>query len=85
MSKPAEEPDVTSVRDTASVTVSKPVDNKVPRRRRSSSSSRSRSGDVETLTVDPDVMAKAHAILRPGEQIKIVSEHEVMLIPKPHR
>lgn len=59
----------TIVRDTATVTVKGCVDGR--KRRRTRTERRGRSTPVQTLTVDPRVMVRAHEVCRPGEHIVI--------------
>jgi hypothetical protein len=62
-----------TVRDACEVTVTRPVDGR-PNRVTRGPDRRPRSGPVETLTVDPRVMAQAHAVIRPGEHLVIDNE-----------
>lgn len=76
-------PHTEPVRDTASVTVSTPVDGTRYRRRRRVQTRKDRPtmSMGTTLTVHPEVMAKVHEVRRPGEKVVIVSATEVRLVP----
>lgn len=71
---------MTEVRDTATVRVSSPVDG-TPRRRGKDKAPRT---TTTVLRVDPEVMAVARRIMRPGERLVIVNETTVRLVPKKH-
>lgn len=66
-----------TVRDTATVRVSDPVDGMVTR----AGSKRARPAPVDHVKVDPRVLATAKRIRRPGECLVIVNESEVRLVP----
>ena len=68
-----------SIRDTATVRPSEPVEGK-QRRRRPSAASQPRAVTTHQLEVDPQVMAAALAIKRPGQRLVIVSATEVRLV-----
>jgi len=65
------------VRETATVTVSEPVDG---RRRRRAATGRRPASPVEGFTVDPRIWAAAKAALRPGERLKIVGPDLVITV-----
>jgi hypothetical protein len=67
-----------TVRKTATVSVTKPVSGE-PRRRGPSKRKRQ---PVKTITVLPEVLAKAHEVMRPGEVMRIVAEDCVILEPR---
>lgn len=72
-----------TVRDTASVTVSKPVDGTRHYRARATDR-RPRTAPVQRQRVDPAVMAQARRIMRPGQRLVIVSPSCVRLVNVPH-
>jgi hypothetical protein len=67
--------EIPTVRETATVLVSEPVDG--TRRRRASHTRRRLAVTTETWTVDPRIMAAAKAALRPGERLVLVAPGEV--------
>lgn len=67
-----------TIRDTAAVHLSEPIDGK--RRRRASAAHQRRAITTHQLEVDPQVMAAALAIKRPGQRLVIVSATEVRLV-----
>jgi hypothetical protein len=66
------------LRETVSVTCTSTVNG--ARRRKPRYYHRPRSGHVETWRVDADVMRAAHAALRPGEHIVLVSPTRVDIV-----
>lgn len=68
-----------TVRNTATVTVSEPVDGR-RRSRRPVTENRRLASTTGYLRVDPAVMAQARRLLRPGQRLEIVSEREVRLV-----
>ena len=64
-----------TVRETAAVTVSKPVDG--TRRRRASHTRRRLAVTTDQWQVDPRILAAAKAALRPGERLVLVAPGEV--------
>jgi hypothetical protein len=64
-----------TVRETASLTVSEPVDG--TRRRRASHTRRRLAVTTDQWQVDPRILAAAKAALRPGERLVLVAPGEV--------
>jgi hypothetical protein len=68
-----------TIRETASVTVSKPVSGK-RRRRAYPVNVTTRATTTYSLKVDPRVMTAARSAMRPGQHLVIVSETCVRLV-----
>jgi len=69
----------TTVRDIATVTVSEPVKNRVPRKRHHGP--KKAKAPVQHIKVLPEVMAAAQALVRPGiTKLQIVSAECVMVV-----
>lgn len=67
------------VAETAELVVSSSTDRPAKtRNRRRKPKPESRSGEVKTITVRPDIWEAAQACVRPGEHLKIVSAVEVI-------
>jgi hypothetical protein len=71
-----------TIRDTATVRPTEPIDGQAVRRSpsRASSTNRRRATTVRELVVDPAVMAAAEAVRRPGQRLVIISATEVRLV-----
>ena len=67
-----------TIRDTATVTLSSPVDG--TRRRRGAVAHTRRVTESYSITVHPDVWALAQSVCLPTQRIVIVSDTEVMVV-----
>jgi hypothetical protein len=67
--------------ETATVTVSEPVKNVVPRRRRRHHGPKPKASPVDSTTVDPRVMEAARPLVRPGiTRLVIVNSETVRIV-----
>jgi hypothetical protein len=69
-----------TVRDTATVTVSEPVPNRVPRRKRHHGHKPPKALPIEHITVDPRVMEAAKPLVRPGITRLVIVDSETVRI-----